>query len=71
MSDEHASVESPCIGLCQLGPRDQVCLGCGRHINEIASWHEASNEQQREIIRRARERLARWRPQNLPEQKDS
>ena len=54
-------LESPCVGICQLGLVDQVCLGCGRHIEEIARWNYASSEQQREIIELARARLGRWK----------
>ena len=27
---------SPCVGVCRLDDR-QICLGCGRHIVEIAA----------------------------------
>jgi predicted Fe-S protein YdhL (DUF1289 family) len=31
-----ATEESPCVGVCKLDARD-VCIGCGRHIDEIAA----------------------------------
>jgi len=30
-------IDSPCINVCVLDP-DQVCVGCGRHIDEISAW---------------------------------
>lgn len=30
----HVSQPSPCVRICKLDAR-QVCIGCGRHINEI------------------------------------
>ncbi|HUS24352.1 MAG TPA: DUF1289 domain-containing protein [Candidatus Binatia bacterium] len=55
MSAEDAP-PSPCIGLCQLN-RDQVCRGCGRHIDEIAEWSYASAARKREIVQSAKSRL--------------
>jgi len=26
--------DSPCVGICTLN-EDNVCIGCGRHIDEI------------------------------------
>jgi predicted Fe-S protein YdhL (DUF1289 family) len=31
-----APQDSPCVGVCKLDARD-VCVGCGRHIDEIAA----------------------------------
>jgi predicted Fe-S protein YdhL (DUF1289 family) len=31
---------SPCVRNCCLDDAD-VCLGCGRHLEEILAWHNA------------------------------
>lgn len=31
-------IESPCVKICTLDARSGLCLGCGRTIDEIASW---------------------------------
>lgn len=49
-------VESPCIRNCCLDPQD-VCLGCGRHIDEITGWHQASDDERQQIKQRAAERV--------------
>lgn len=43
---------SPCIGMCQLDGRTQTCIGCGRTIDEIASWSGLSDEERRAIVAR-------------------
>ena len=55
---------SPCISVCVLDEHD-VCQGCYRTAEEITDWFMASAEQKREIIARARERLAASNPVRL------
>jgi predicted Fe-S protein YdhL (DUF1289 family) len=50
-------VDSPCIGICKLDPA-QVCIGCGRHVNEIIAWPYSTEAEQQEICERARKRRA-------------
>ena len=51
-----AAPASPCINVCKLDHRE-VCLGCGRHINEIIEWTAAGDDRKHAIIAAARERL--------------
>jgi uncharacterized protein len=55
-----SEVPSPCIRLCLLNAQ-QVCTGCGRHIDEIAVWSGASAERRRQIRVEAASRLAALR----------
>ena len=32
------SQETPCISVCQIDPRTNLCFGCGRTLPEIARW---------------------------------
>lgn len=50
------ATESPCIGVCTPSVTD-VCVGCGRTLNEIAEWSLASEDRRKEINRIAEERL--------------
>ena len=43
---------SPCIGVCQLDGKTQRCVGCGRTIDEIASWSSLSEAERRDIMAR-------------------
>lgn len=47
---------SPCVRNCCLDEKD-VCMGCGRHIDEILAWHQANGDEREEIITIARQRL--------------
>lgn len=57
------SVQSPCVRNCCLNDTD-ICLGCGRSLDEILQWSAASTPQREEILQRAslrREELQRRR----------
>jgi predicted Fe-S protein YdhL (DUF1289 family) len=49
---------SPCIRHCCLDEAD-ICLGCGRHVDEITGWHNADEGRKREILEQASVRRAR------------
>tara|TARA_R110000823_G_scaffold115436_1_gene238060 strand:+ start:4453 stop:4644 length:192 start_codon:yes stop_codon:yes gene_type:complete len=55
---------SPCISVCVLDEKD-ICQGCYRSAEEITDWFMASAQQKRDIIARARERLAASTPVRL------
>jgi predicted Fe-S protein YdhL (DUF1289 family) len=48
---------SPCTRNCCLDEAD-VCLGCGRHVDEITGWHTADHDRKRAILALAIERRA-------------
>lgn len=33
------SIETPCIAVCMMDPKTNLCFGCGRTLPEIARWH--------------------------------
>jgi hypothetical protein len=47
---------SPCVRQCCLDDRD-VCLGCGRALNEILDWSSVDDSRRRIICHSAQERL--------------
>jgi predicted Fe-S protein YdhL (DUF1289 family) len=51
------SVASPCVRNCCLDD-DNVCLGCGRTLDEIIAWSTAGDADKRAILDRCRERAA-------------
>ncbi|MGD9803897.1 MAG: DUF1289 domain-containing protein [Hyphomicrobiaceae bacterium] len=54
-------IETPCIGVCNLDAASGICTGCGRTLEEIASWSRLSPEQRRQImseLARRRRRVA-------------
>uniref|UniRef100_A0A486XJ74 DUF1289 domain-containing protein n=1 Tax=Rheinheimera sp. BAL341 TaxID=1708203 RepID=A0A486XJ74_9GAMM len=48
--------DSPCVRNCCLDQQD-ICLGCGRHVDEIIEWHNASLSRQAEILQLAQSRM--------------
>jgi predicted Fe-S protein YdhL (DUF1289 family) len=47
---------SPCISVCVLDDED-ICMGCYRSAAEITDWFMSTDEQKRETLRLARERM--------------
>lgn len=43
-------IETPCIGICNLDAASGLCTGCGRTLEEIASWSRISPEKRRKIM---------------------
>lgn len=56
MGNQATSPPSPCVRNCCLDEND-VCMGCGRHINEILAWHKATGGEREDIIAIALQRL--------------
>jgi predicted Fe-S protein YdhL (DUF1289 family) len=49
---------SPCVRHCCLD-EDNVCMGCGRSLQEIVAWGSASAADKAAILERSRERAKR------------
>jgi len=49
------TIASPCIKVCVLDAR-QVCVGCGRTLDEIAQWSRMTEEQRAQVVDQARRR---------------
>jgi predicted Fe-S protein YdhL (DUF1289 family) len=47
---------SPCVRNCCLDESD-VCMGCGRALEEIIAWNTASDGEKSATLERSRERL--------------
>jgi hypothetical protein len=51
------SASSPCIQVCVIDGRADICLGCGRTLPEIAGWGRMSEEQRRAVMAVLPERM--------------
>lgn len=51
-------VESPCVGVCRMDPKADVCAGCFRTREEIAAWSGMTNEQRAQLNIVLAQRLA-------------
>ena len=57
METEITAIPSPCIGVCTLRD-DNICVGCGRTVQEITRWPNADEAKRREIAGLSSQRLA-------------
>jgi uncharacterized protein len=49
-------VTSPCVRLCTLND-DDVCVGCGRTLDDIKGWMAMPNPDKQACVERAHARL--------------
>jgi predicted Fe-S protein YdhL (DUF1289 family) len=52
---------TPCIKLCTLDPQSGLCLGCGRNVDEIATWSGLADRERARIMGLLPARLSRLR----------
>lgn len=51
-----AAVPSPCVRLCTLDD-DDMCVGCGRTLDDIRRWQAMPDADKAACVARARQRL--------------
>jgi predicted Fe-S protein YdhL (DUF1289 family) len=56
MREPDPCVASPCVRKCCLDD-DDVCLGCGRSIQEIMDWNITQSAERLDIIARSKLRI--------------
>ena len=42
--------ETPCVAVCMIDPRSNLCLGCGRTLPEIARWPRMTREERLAVM---------------------
>tara|TARA_B100000575_G_scaffold122375_1_gene97494 strand:- start:343 stop:630 length:288 start_codon:yes stop_codon:yes gene_type:complete len=52
-------VPSPCISICQMDAFDDLCLGCYRTRDEIATWGSMDQDEQIQLLDVLRDRRAK------------
>lgn len=52
-------MDSPCIDVCTMDPETGLCAGCGRTLDEIASWSTLDNAARQRIMALLPERMRR------------
>jgi len=50
-ANDAEDVPSPCVSVCRMDPRTQLCEGCFRTLDEIAAWSRMGDEEKREVWR--------------------
>jgi uncharacterized protein len=52
------SIETPCIAVCMMDPKTNLCLGCGRTLPEIARWHRMESAERLGVMAELPTRMA-------------
>ncbi|MEO0464419.1 MAG: DUF1289 domain-containing protein [Pseudomonadota bacterium] len=53
---------SPCKKICKLSACGQLCVGCGRTLEEIADWSSFSVSRKLQVIDNATQRIKETAP---------
>jgi hypothetical protein len=51
-------IESPCISVCRY--EDEVCVGCGRTVDEIVEWYDMSDDEKQAVLNRIEKESKGW-----------
>jgi predicted Fe-S protein YdhL (DUF1289 family) len=43
-------IDSPCVEICVVHPRERICTGCYRTIDEITAWSKMEPEERQRIM---------------------
>ena len=52
------SKDTPCIAVCMIDPKTNLCLGCGRTLPEIARWHRMESAERLSVMAELAARMA-------------
>jgi predicted Fe-S protein YdhL (DUF1289 family) len=52
------AITSPCNRVCVVHPGAQLCIGCGRSLDEIGRWAEMTETERRRIMAQLPSRIA-------------
>ena len=50
-------MKSPCINICKIDPKSNICLGCGRNIKEISDWINLDDEEREKLLSNLKKRM--------------
>jgi uncharacterized protein len=51
-------VPSPCVSLCRMSSKTELCLGCFRTLDEIALWGRMADASKLQVWRSIEQRIA-------------
>jgi predicted Fe-S protein YdhL (DUF1289 family) len=55
---KQSKVESPCISICRY--ENEICVGCGRTVEEVTEWYNFTDKQKQKIIDRLEKEITDW-----------
>ena len=57
MASVDTGIESPCTRVCVVHPTANLCIGCGRSLDEIARWIDFDAAERARILAQLPARL--------------
>ena len=51
-------IESPCVSICRY--EDEVCVGCGRTVDEVVNWYDMSDDEKQAVLNRLEKKEKGW-----------
>ena len=48
---------SPCIKVCEIDPKNNICMGCGRTMKEISNWINMSDLEKEKLLLDLKDRV--------------
>ncbi len=57
MSSVDPRPSSPCVKVCVVDPLSGLCIGCGRNVEEIASWSALGEDERLAVMAKLPQRL--------------
>lgn len=55
------SIWSPCIKVCFVDPKAQICVGCFRTLEELGRWTRMTDAEREAVGRQLEDRRADYR----------
>jgi predicted Fe-S protein YdhL (DUF1289 family) len=55
---KQSQIESPCISICRY--EDEVCVGCGRTVNEVVEWYNMTDDEKQAVVNRIEKDSKGW-----------
>jgi predicted Fe-S protein YdhL (DUF1289 family) len=57
LHNNNMSQDTPCIAVCMLDPRTNLCFGCGRTLPEITRWSKMTGDDRRALMAELPQRM--------------
>ena len=50
------TVLTPCVKICELDQYNQICIGCGRTVEQLREWLIYSDDKRKNIMKEIKKR---------------
>jgi predicted Fe-S protein YdhL (DUF1289 family) len=58
-------IKTPCIKVCVVDGESGLCMGCYRHLHEVAGWSRLTDAERDAILAELPDRRSLIRPEKL------